>query len=168
MRKLSHTLTGFIAFLLVGSLAVIAADEKNLLKPSNKLDSWRFEQHEAAKGKLTADGDAVLFDAAEVTTEAWHLQASISDIDLTEGKEYTLSFSAKGEKDRQIGVQAMIDQDDWHPIGLSEQFDITKEYKPYTFTFKAENVAKNKNRVTIQVGQEKGKVWVKDVKLVAK
>ncbi|HSI33745.1 MAG TPA: carbohydrate binding domain-containing protein, partial [Tepidisphaeraceae bacterium] len=97
----------------------------------------------------------------------WHVQANQTGIDLAEGKEYTLSFQAKADKERPIMIQAMIDQDDWHAIGLAEQVDITKEFKPYTFTFKAENVVKGKNRITIQVGQEKGKVWIKDAKLVA-
>ena len=164
MRKISYMAVAVLAL----TLCVHAADEKNLFKPANKVDSWRLEQHETAKGTLTAEGDAMVFDATAVTTETWHLQASLTDLDLAEGKEYTVSFEAKADKDRQIGLQAMIDKDDWHPIGLSEQVDITKEYKPYTFTFKAENVAKGKNRVTVQVGQEKGKVWLKDVKLIAK
>jgi len=164
MRKISY----FAVAILALTLCTQAADEKNLLKDPAKADSWRLEQHEAAKGTLTAEGDAIVFDATAVTTETWHLQASLSGLDLTDGKEYTISFQAKADKDRQIGVQAMIDQDDWHPIGLTEQVDITKEYKPYTFTFKAENIAKGKNRITVQVGQDKGKVWLKDVKLIAK
>jgi len=164
MRKFSYMAVAVLAL----TFCVQAADEKNLLKPANKVDSWRLEQHEAAKGKLAAEGDAMVFEATEVTTEAWHLQASLTDLDLAEGKEYTLSFQAKADKDRQIGVQVMIDQDDWHAVGLTEQVDVTKEFKPHTFTFKAEGVVKNKNRVTVQVGQEKGKVWLKDVKLVAK
>ena len=36
-----------VVFLMVG-----AAEKTNLLKPANKVDSWRFEQHEQAKGTI--------------------------------------------------------------------------------------------------------------------
>jgi len=63
----------------------------------------------------------------------------------------------------------MIDQEDWHQVGLSENVDLMKEWKDYQFTFKAEGVAgMKKNRLTLVLGNEKGTVWVKEMTLVEK
>ncbi len=155
--------------LLVLAVYANAADEKNLLKPTNKADSWRMEQSDSGKGTVAADGDAIVFDVTAVSGTEWHVQAAMAGVDFVEGKEYTLSFQAKADKDRPVQVNAMIDVDDWHTVGLFETVDLTKEYKDASYTFKAETVNKEKkNRVTLILGQEKGKVWVKNLKLVQK
>jgi hypothetical protein len=158
----------FLTTTLVGA-ALAQADKANLLKPTNKVESWRFEQHEAAKGKAAADGDAVQFEVTEVTGEAWHVQAVQTGLDLKEGKEYTLTYKAKADPARTIALNAMIDADDWHTIGLTEDAELTTDWKEFTSTFKAESVnAEKKNRISFILGGEKGKVWLKDVKLTEK
>ena len=154
---------------LATGIALAAADKPNLLKPTNKVDTWRFEQHEQGKGAAKADGDAIVFETTTPGGEAWHVQAVQHGLDLKEGKEYTLSYKAKADADRTISVNAMIDVDDWHTIGLAEEVVLTKDWKDYSTTFKAENVDKDKkNRISFILGGEKGKVWLKDVKLTEK
>jgi hypothetical protein len=161
------------AIALAACLLASAADApkpsgKNLLKPTNKPESWRLEQHESAKGTMAADGDAILFEVTAVDGTDWHVQAYQVDLDLKNGKEYVLTFKAKAAADRQVHFNAMIDQDDWHTIGLDEQVDLTKDWKDHKYEFKAENTVANKNRVGFQLGNEKGKVWVKDMVLTEK
>jgi hypothetical protein len=173
----SHTATRWLLAgtmsLAIGMLGLVsrAADKagSGLLKPTKDAASWRFEQHEQAKGAAATDGDAIAFDVTNVDGEDWHIQAFQTDLDLKEGKEYTVTFKAKASADRAAKVQAGIDKDDWHMIGLDEQIDLTKEWKDFKFTFKAEGVADmKKNRIGFQLGQEKGKVWVKDMTLTEK
>ena len=154
---------------LTAGLAIAAADKANLLKPTNKVESWRFEQHEQAKGTIKADGDAILFETTNADGEAWHVQAVQNGLDLQEGKEYTLTYKAKADPARSISVNAMIDVDDWHTIGLAEEVELTKDWKDFSTTFKAEGVNKEKkNRISFIVGGDKGKVWLKDVTLTEK
>ncbi|MEZ0267394.1 MAG: hypothetical protein ACAI43_21895 [Phycisphaerae bacterium] len=75
MRKLSYMAVALLAFGVVG-YAAEKAKETNLLKATNVADNWRLEQHEGAKAKLSVDGDAIVFEATETTTEAWHVQAN--------------------------------------------------------------------------------------------
>ena len=89
-------------------------------------------------------------------------------MDLKDGKEYVLSFKAKAEPDRGVPVNAMIDVDDWHPIGLSETAELGKDWKEYKYEFKADQTTPMKNRISFIFGNEKGKVWIKDAKLTAK
>jgi len=84
----------------------------NLLKPTNKVESWRFEQHEGGKGSMKADGDAMVFTISDVDGTDWHVQAVQPDLDLIADKEYVLKFQIKASEDRTVQVSAMIDTDD--------------------------------------------------------
>jgi hypothetical protein len=143
-------------------------DVKNLLKPTNKPESWRFEQHEGGKGTMAADGDAITFDVTAVDGTDWHVQAFQTDLPLKDGKEYVVTFKAKASANRTVRLNAGIDQDDWHMIGLDEEVALTKEWKDFKREFKADMTVTNKNRVGFQLGQEKGKVWVKEMTLAEK
>jgi hypothetical protein len=155
-----------VAF-LVG--VVQAAEKVNLAKPAGKAESWRLEQHEGGKGTLKIDGDAAVFQTTETSTESWHVQATMSGFDFKEGKDYEVSFKAKADPARTIHLNAMIDKDDWHPIGLSEDIDMTKEWKDYKFTFKAEGVAtESKNRISFMLGADKGTLSIKDLTITEK
>jgi len=168
MLSRMKTLIAAIAILFLTSLA-FAADKTNLAKPTNKAESWRLEQHEGGKGTMKIDGDAVVFETTAVDSENWHVQATMTGLDLKEGKEYEVSFKAKSTPDRSVLFTAMIDKDDWHAIGLSEQIELTKDWKDLKFTFKAEGVAgEMKNRVSFMIGAEKGVLSVKDLMIVEK
>lgn len=138
---------------------------KNLLKPINKAESWRFEMAETAKGSVKVMEDTVVFTVTETTGTDWHVQALQTDLDLVEGKEYTLAFQAKADSARSIGVNAMIDKDDWHQIGLSEEPFLGKEYDSFKYTFRAENVLSKKNRISVVLGGSKGTVTIKGMTL---
>lgn len=150
-------------------LALVALeDAPNMLKPTNKVDSWRFEQHDGGKGEIKVDGDAIKFTVKETDGTDWHVQAIQTDLDLKEGKEYTVKFKAKASDDRSVGVHAGIDQEDWHQIGLGDSAYLTKEFKEQSFTFTASNVVAKKNRIAIVIGLDKGDVWIKDMTLTEK
>ena len=156
--------------LLALTLTAFAQDKKdsksdNMLKPANKTDSWRFEQHEEAKGKHSVDGDAIVFEVTNVTGTEWHVQAFQTPLKLEEGKEYILTFKAKADAEREVGVQAGIDEEPYSMIGLDEKASLTKEWKTFEYKFTASSVSKDKNRVGFVLGNEKGKVSVKEMVL---
>jgi Carbohydrate binding domain len=155
-----------VAFSIISLVFAEAGD--NLLKPTNKAESWRFEQHEGGKGSMKADGDAMVFTITDVDGTDWHVQAVQPDLDLVADKEYVLKFQIKASEDRNVQVSAMIDKDDWHAIGLAETISVGQEFKNQEFTFKAENVAEKKNRISLALGDAKGTVTVKDMTLTAK
>jgi hypothetical protein len=165
---MKHVLPALAIIAFTFSIA-FAADKPNLAKPANKAESWRLEQHEGGKGTMKIDGDAAVFETTAIDNESWHVQATMTGLDLKEGKEYEISFKAKADPARTIHVNVMIDKDDWHPIGLSEDVDMTKDWKEYKFTFKAEGVAEEmKNRVSFMLGADKGTMSVKDLAITAK
>jgi hypothetical protein len=161
--------TTVAALALVATVLVAAAPEaKNLLKPTNIPASWRLEQHESAKAEMTVDGDAIVIDTKVVDGTDWHVQAIQTSLDLTDGKDYVLTFKAKASAARSVPVNGSIDQDDWHAIGLGETAELTTDWKDFKYEFKAEQTAKAKNRIGFLLGGDKGKVWLKEVVLAEK
>ncbi len=170
MKPLALVLLTLFASTVVWTAA--SAEEKpepkNLLKPVNKAESWRFEEHEGGKGELKIDGEAVVFHVTNITGTDWHVQVYQTDLDLQEGKEYTLKFQMKSPEKRGAYVTAGIDQEDWHNIGLQEEiFSAPVEFKDYSYTFTATDVAKGKNRIGFVLGLEKGTAIVKNMTLTA-
>src|SRR5207237_4474859 len=163
----STNLLRLIIVMLVLSLIHTVRAAENILKPANKAENWRFEQHEEGKGKISVDGDAIVFEITNVDGTEWHVQAFQTPLDLKDGKEYTLTFKAKADEAREVGVQAGIDEEDWHMIGLDEKAELGKDWKDCKYTFTANDVKANKNRIGFVLGGAKGKVWVKDLVLKA-
>jgi Carbohydrate binding domain len=159
-----------LAFLITLSfpLLVFAEDAKNLLKPINKAESWRLEQHEGGQGTLKIADDAATFNATKVTGTNWHVQVFQTDLDLKDGQEYTLKLKLTASQPRKVMLVAMVDGDDWHEIGLHEDLSVDKEVRPFEFTFRAGGVLAKKNRIGFVMGDETGDLIVKEMTLTEK
>ena len=150
------------------SAVAFAEDGKNLLRPVNKAESWRLEQHEGAQATLKASDDALVIDATKLTGTNWHIQAFQVDLDLKEGKEYTVKLKLTASHPRKVQLVAMIDTEDWHEIGLHEDLSVDKEVRPFDFTFRATGTVAKKNRIGFVMGDETGDLIVKDMTLTEK
>ncbi len=62
----------------------------------------------------------------------------------------------------------MVDQEDWHEIGLHEDVYASKTFREESYTFTATDVADKKNRIGFVMGAEKGTLVIKDMTLTAK
>ncbi len=158
--------------LLCLSLSVQAEDAKapvSLLKPINKAESWRFEQHEAGKGEMTVEGDTVTFKSTEIDGTDWHVQVFQTGLDLKDGEDYTLTFEAKSPERRAVIIQGGVDGDDYHEIGLHEEISaVPPEFKKYEYTFQATTTLAGKNRIGFVLGTEKGSLTIKNATLTKK
>lgn len=142
-------------------------DTENLLKPTNKADSWRFEEAEGGKGKVSVEEEWIAFKVTEITGTDWHVQAVQPGLDLKENTEYKLTFEYKSDVRRTAAVNAMIDEEDWHEIGLHEDLYAGTSPQKYETTFRATGVNnKKKNRITFALGTDKGTLYLKNVRLV--
>jgi Neuraminidase (sialidase) len=157
-----------ISMLLVFPAVVVADDPQNLLKPVNKAESWRLEQHEGAQATLKISDDAVVINATKLTGTNWHIQVFQTDLDLKEGQEYTVKLKLTASQTRKVLLVATIDKEDWHEIGLHEEISVDKEVRPLEFTLKATEVAPKKNRIGFVLGDETGDLIVKEMTLTEK
>ena len=157
-----------ISMMLLFPVVVVAEDTKNLLKPVNKAESWRLEQHEGAQATLKIADDAAVFDATKLTGTNWHIQVFQVDLDLKEGKEYTLKLKLTASQRRKVLLVAMIDTEDWHEIGLHEDLTVEKEVRSSEFTFRATGIVAKKNRIGFVMGDETGDLIVKEMTITEK
>jgi len=148
--------------------AFVAANSDNLLKPANKEESWRLEVAGDSKAAMKIDGDSVVFETSTVDSTDWHVQAVQTDLDLKDGKSYTIKFKAKSPDNVSITVNAMIDQEDWHQIGFNEEVQLGKEFKDFSFDFTASDTVTKKNRISFVLGGSKGQVSIKELTLKSK
>lgn len=164
--KHRKSLVSYIVVLGLLALPLLAAE--NLLKPTNKAETWRLEQHEGAKAKLEIEGEAAVFTVTEASGTDWHVQAILPGLVLKNNQKYAFSFSAKADDEREVRANAGIDADDWHLVGLDEGVQLTKEWKKYSYEFTASDVHAKANRISFIIGGAKGKIWIKDCVLTAK
>jgi hypothetical protein len=157
-----------ISMVLFVPALVVAEDAQNLLKPVNKAESWRLEQHEGAQATLKIADDAVVINATKLTGTDWHIQVFQTNLDLKEGKEYTVKLKLTASQPRRVLLVANIDTPDWHEIGLHESLSVDKEVRPFEFTFKATDVVSKKNRIGFSLGEETGDLIVKEMTLTEK
>jgi hypothetical protein len=142
---------------------------KNLLKPTNDVESWQLELTEGGKGEMKVDGDAIVFKVTEVDGTNWHVQAYQTGIDLKNGKEYVVKFKLKAPQSSEILLLGLTNQEDWHEIGLHEEMGSSDDFKQYEFTFTALNdVVPGNNRIGFVLGADKGTVSIKDLTLTEK
>lgn len=140
--------------------------ESRLLKPVASLDSWTFEVTGQGKGDIAVDGNSIVFNTTALSTENWHVQAYQPGIPMTDGAQYKLTFTAMSPDATTILVSAMINEEDWHNVGLQEEVYVGKEFREHSFTFTAEGTAAENNRISFALGIEVGKLVLKDMSLI--
>jgi hypothetical protein len=153
-----------------GAMASPAGDAKstNLLKPTNDPESWRLELTEGGKGEMKADGDAIVFTSTATDGTNWHVQVYQTGIDLKNGKDYVVKFKAKTPQASELLLMGLINQDDWHEVGLHEEVGSSDNFQPYEFTFTASDVVPSNNRIGFVLGADKQTVSIKDMTLTEK
>lgn len=156
------------AALVLIPLVAFADDTKNLLKPVNKTESWRFEMAQGGQGEFKIADDAAVFNVTKTTGTDWHVQAFQVDLDLKEGQDYSVKVKLRARDSRSVKLVAMIDKDDWHEIGLHEDLNLTKNNQTFEFSFRARGIAEKKNRIGLVLGDEKGEVIVQEMTLTEK
>jgi len=169
--------TMIAAMLMLLPIAALAADApvedaksetKNLLQPTNDLESWVFELNDAGKGEMTVDGDAIVFHTTETTGTDWHVQAYQPNLDLKDDQTYVVKFQMEAAEPVHLLLVAGINEEDWHEIGLHEDIEPTDEFKDYEFEFTAHDVVEKNNRLGFVLGIDKGAVSVKGLTLTEK
>jgi formylglycine-generating enzyme required for sulfatase activity/tRNA A-37 threonylcarbamoyl transferase component Bud32 len=147
----------------IAAVETVAA--ANLLKPTNRANSWRYEIFEAAKGTMAAVEESIVFNVDAVTGTDWHVQAFQTDFRLKDGDQYTVRFSAKASEPRKVLLGAHIDEADWHPVGLSTPIPLTTAFQTFQVPFRVQNAGEKKCRIGFVLGASAGVVTVKNMTL---
>ncbi len=131
-------------------------------------DSWRLEQQQGARATVLAPaglsapegvaGKAVRLRVDRAGTQSWHIQFHQAGLDLREGEIYTVTFWARSDRKRGLGVSVTLDQGDYHNLGLGDPVALTTQWKAYKFPFRAKQTVANHGRLVFELGTEAGTV----------
>ncbi|MCD6395657.1 MAG: carbohydrate binding domain-containing protein [Planctomycetes bacterium] len=143
-----------------GDFGVFAAEQK-------VPNSWILEQHSGSQAQSAPTKykgvDCVELKPTAVRGTDWHLQFNQSLIKLEEGKYYTVTFRAAGEKKRSINCNVSEAHEPWGNMGLSRKVELTDGWRIYRFGFVAKSDDDNA-RLTFVFGGDEAKVYLADVK----
>lgn len=143
----------------------INEDFSNIL--INSSSKWNLEQHQGAKANFTEKKDFYEIKIQENGKENWHIQFATSNLNIQNGKIYTLKFKAKASDKCKISVGFTQAHDPWKNGGFSKDLDLTKEWQTYEFTVNNLLTDENLRVIFSSMGFLKGKsIFIKDVSLV--
>jgi len=129
---------------------------------------------EAARGKLevasaggppgVAGGVASILIEA-VGTLSWHVHLVQQGIALQDLAPYALEFWARADRQRTMEIDAAVDEEDDHHIGLECEIPLTTQWRRYEVVFTPSRVSPDRNRLAFLVGQAVGRVDLAGVSL---
>ena len=146
----------------------------NLLKNTQfeqETESWTFEkqsgdyewQVESSEGGPA--GKALHLTIKDLAAQTWQHQLHQTALDFENGATYTLQFWAKSDKERGVPVYLGYDQEPWHRVGEGGRIPLTTEWKKFTRVISANNPLPGHNRLSFQIGEGLGDIWLADVSL---
>jgi hypothetical protein len=86
----------------------------------------------------------------------WHVQMHLTGLNFSAGSDYTLRFRARCSQKSTITASAVLDESDWHSIGLSQPITIEPEWRNYSISFSATDTKANHNRIGFAIGAMRG------------
>lgn len=130
--------------------------------------SWRLNLTNGAAGSVEVVDGTFVFTTTDVTGTDWHVAPTVFSLRFENGGEYVVRFKMKSSDLCPVRVQASIEQEDWHEIGLGETFVPTAEFQDYEFPFIAHDVDSGRNRLQLHLGAKPGTVMLKELVILKK
>ena len=136
----------------------------NLLAAPEDADSWQVHGVGTAHATLRREGGTLRLDIASVDGVAQHLQCFQRGVNLQEGHDYTLKFRSRSDVLRDVQVAALLDQPDYHNVGLKKITPLLPVWQTFTYTFRVTHPLTNDTSVPcFMLGNKSGTVWLADV-----
>jgi len=108
---------------------------------TNAPKNWNLEQHSGCKASLSQtrykDKKALRIDISKADNTEWHLQFNQGGIAVKSEKYYTVTFDAAADKPRRISCGVSQAHSPWNNLGLSQQVELTGNWKTFRYGFVA-------------------------------
>ena len=129
---------------------------------------WTLQENENATAEMTAvttanlSGDnAIRVCPSNYGTDGWHIQL-LQNVDVEAGKEYTLSFTAKADRNRSMAVWIQQISADY-AIYASISCNLTTTAQEFSETFIMPSDVDPASKLTFCIGGENGCVFIDNV-----
>ena len=139
---------------------------------SNGTDGWVLEAPSPAEATMevldTGPQPGMKCVHAKLTKpgiHSWDFQVHQIGLNLIEGKPYTIRFWARSDQPRPTSLDVRLDKDPWRMVGFSRQIKFGPEWKKFEFSFYASQVEPNHTRLSFDLLNATGEVWIAGVEL---
>ncbi len=122
--------------------------------------AWFLNQIDGAKAELKSEPsqmidalpDAVVQVQKQTGTD-WHIQLIHPDIDLEDGRTYSVLFECRSHQPGTLRISCDRDRDDYRKCGLSESLQTSSDWTQHAFTFTATSPEPKHSRLVFHLGQ---------------
>jgi len=132
----------------------------------NVPNNWNLEQHSDCKASLLStrykDKDALRIDIDKADDTEWHLQLNQGGFAVKAGKYYTVTFDAAADKSRRISCGVSQAHSPWNNLGLSQQVELTDNWKTFRYGFVAKADDEN-TRISFSFGANNIPIYLSNV-----
>jgi endoglucanase len=132
---------------------------------SNGTDGWTITNQGGAASSLAATGGKLNVSITNGGTEGWHIQLVRSDIPLTKGKTYRISFKAQAAANRSATFYAGKASDPWNAYSGYNSISVGTTESFYTFSFMMNNPTDPAARLVFDFGTNLTNVSVTEIKV---
>lgn len=133
----------------------------------NSSSKWNLEQHQGGKANFTEKNNSYEIKIQENGKENWHIQFATSNLNIQNGKIYTLKFKAKASDECKINVGFTQAHEPWKNAGFFKDLDLTKKWQTYEFTLNNLLTDENLRVIFSSMGFLEGKsIFIKDISLI--
>jgi len=133
---------------------------------TNAPKNWNLEQHSGCKASLSQtrykDKKALRIDISKADNTEWHLQFNQGGIAVKSGKYYTVTFDAAADKPRRISCGVSQAHSPWNNLGLSQQVELTGNWKTFRYGFVAKADDDN-TRISFSFGTNNIPLYISNV-----
>ncbi len=138
------------------------------------LEHWTLERQQGAEATESLVVDvpdalrgqkAARIDVSKLGGQSWHVQFNRSDLEITGGQPYTLTFWARADCEREITARVGQAHAPWENLGLSSPVSLTTEWQQFHFTFSASDGDDNARVGFSDLGKQIGAYWFAGVSL---
>ncbi len=125
---------------------------------------WALLQTVPGKGHFELSGGVCKIVMEGAGTDNWQVQLIYIPADVKFGKPYQMSFDCKADAERKLYFKVGKEGGDWLAYSGMKNFDITTDWKTYSFVFKS--IGKDDAaRVEFECGLSKANLYFRNVSL---
>jgi len=128
--------------------------------------NWNLEQHSDCKASLSRtrykDKESLRIDIDKADDTEWHLQLNQAGFAVEASKYYTVIFNAAADKPRRIGCGLSQAHSPWDNLGLSQQVELTGNWKTFRYGFVAKTDDDN-TRLSFSFGANNIPIYLANV-----
>jgi hypothetical protein len=131
--------------------------------------NWQNETHNGASATFGVDASnasngsrSAKVTISNSTGTGWHIQFKHVNFSFKKNVAYSIGFKAKASKNRVIDASLMKNADPYTWYG-GQQFNLTTDWKTYSYTIAPSEDITNVARLSFGLGQTDGTVWFDEV-----